>query len=792
MASLPQFTWSGDSGGQPNRVGMDPGAAAAPWAALGRVGNEIQQTGALALQAYRVSKQAEKEKIQDEAHVHVSEKLAELQNEMSQFVSDPENSGRTDLADLVERQFTTRLDQMVGGAPSDVAANGLRANGAAILTRGVIAARGKQNENFLSQIGDSMDRATQNAASAFRAQADNSPDYARQIHSELVQGQIATIRDRFGKSAPAFASALEEKVIEGSVLAVAAKDPSYAKDLLDSGVIDEKKRSILSAHIDALEQSGMSVERAITSDQLSDRLKSARETDSFVVRPDPSVWKVFGKEADKHRALWERSADAIDSAQRLFASMSDKNIEYQSAQAAKFLSNTDNADVADAVQRRLAKNSKIQKEDPARWVSETPEMKAKLEAVTALPDDDVADGLRGYYQDILKYQGYPPKGAGQEEAAKYLGRPELMRHVYSVDKATSEAASIRMSNLNDTMDRLEMFESRWKAVSPELAAVAMRDMEALPKEGERLDHNVKLAFLIDDRSARRDFLAKILQPQSEDRINHDKTVDFLSALQKNTTFDAFKSVYLFGGQGADLVDRTGQSIVTYAKGLINDKRASSPRNAVDAAVKTIIGDNKAFFRVNGNLVPISRKIDNTVITDDSAVAIGRRMTVALSKIDPRIIAEADVRGVPFFRSMPPGKRGEVDVEQYIRDAITSNGTFVERPDGKSYRLWMATGEGVPFEVRTKDGKALEIRLDSLPSYSQKVNVLGMPNYGVAERSVEVAEPVSKTYPLQRNRHYGLKEWLDDGALGPITEFFHPVKDAPVWPTTDPAWSLVDP
>jgi hypothetical protein len=717
---------------------------------------------------------AAKMKLDDENRF-VNSSAYQFHMEASEYAADEKNNSQENFAGNLRAHLEKRRNEFLKQSPSGRASNRLRAALDSNIESRYSAALAKSVQTKFLNFHRELDKNIFDAMTAFRADAATSPEYASTNLEPMRQLMMQTIEARYGELAPDTAEKLREMVSTQLIIGTASHAPGYARQLLnEASDISEDQRTKLENHIENAENTGMRIIRAQVMEDIEDRLAAAEADRKPVKRFAPGALQaIFGKEAGTILEMdFYRRAERKDNALETVNRFRDKNASYVQAELSKLnpesRTQPERAALQDAM-RILNDDAERQYDDPALWLQQNNVV--IREAFTQ------AQGLPGAEQQqeaferaakmLLHYQGAPPSPLAPDEAAKYLDRPKRDQHLYTKKTATEQAAMIRKGTPSQQLAALHALQASYH--DKDLWHIAYSDLVNLPPKGQGIPQELQIAFLIEDPITQQDFVAAISNTEALGKLSQRDQDDFKLKLETNPTWNQFMRSMIGDNwqRAGDMADYKS-GIEGYAKSIAMKERIE-PGMAVEKAVDRILERHLGFAEVNGMTlaIPKSRDSNDPPRTDEEVHDYGRRLSLALKHIDTKQVR----RDVPIERMIRnrlyqqklnlfptlPSMLGEgsLEVEQHLRDIITTAGFFMPEADGQSFTLYVMGDDHNAFQLRDKFNQPFELYLDDLPTFTTQgpagtvfAGGMGMtPWTGPYESSGIIKEQPDKIYNI---------------------------------------------
>jgi hypothetical protein len=713
MPELPTYTFSGQTRGGPTGAEASLNAAARPAEALSRLGGAIAQAGE---QIAQIAFQRAKENDMTWATEALSQFRREITEKEKANADAPSETFGTEFRD----SFDKRIEDFVKEAPSKDAALMFKSRALPQVDSGYESALKVSEITRINNAENANTKSIIELMDSYRTTVSlDGPDGAARDIAPLVNFQIATIQERYGKVAPKLAEKMTLDVVRNVVAGTADTNPEYARQFVTSQKIDPVIKKALYQEIDRAER--LTEDRAVFNihKSIEASIKDGLTKLQQVQMPSDDVLELFTPNQAQQIKYDVNVANGTISE---FSKIKGWNWREQQKSLNAF---DDTGDpVKQEVKRKLSemvsKSEKQQTEDPIGWQSANdPEIADLARRVNALPENQKQSAVEQMMNRMIELQGNPPVGMLKiEEMNRYLGLPTGLQNVLSRSDASRRANDLNNTPPNQLTAKIEQFDSEF--TNPKLRGMAWADMQNLPDTQERLNMGIRVATAINNPDVRNDFLGAI---NSKEPLKPDDTLSkFQTTLSSSKAFLQFVAGWRGDGtqRGYEL-EEFKDSVVKYAQTIsVRDK--STSKQAIDKAVQRVITDNYGMMVVNGMEVPVYRLgSDRTPRTDDDF----RLMEVGINNVLKNLSVKAinlDPNQFPLAPQLP-GDQSERD--RYIQKAIKETGTIVVEPDGDSSTIYLR-GSGpndFPFQLQSSQGGPFKIRFDTAKAIGQDLTAV---------------------------------------------------------------------
>lgn len=671
----------------------------------------------------------------------VGEAAQRLNKELTDFAVDPKNYNKpTFPTDYLDRANALRKTAE-SAAPSKEAFVALASSYDGAVTRQYDDAVNTATRVRIDRAGESVTNQVRLATESFRVARELNPDAALRELGVAEATIIDTIDEAMGEVAPKMAAAQKELVTKEIFASLVDDEPELALDYAKkSNHIDEQTRRVMvndaKRQIGAAQVNG----RASFDEVRAASINAARSGELRAPIPVEQYTAFYGDKA----AEVKRSDDIqiVGTNKAYLAFQETKGMrpdvtaeKVTAAQAAAAATNDPQVQVyAEQLTRMYAESVKQYKADPVRWmVDNHPGVASVASRYRDNPDDKEA--ARDLATRLLEYQGRAPEGASEEVQSYFHGMPEHAKRLLGKQQASQLASTI------NNADPATVVETIRQAVDmfPGYEALVLRD---LVTSEDPIKQEYQLAFSNAGFSFAQDYVSSIKNEAAITKLTDERRADIDAAVRNHPTFLALSEATLGS------YDQSSGQLAGFMNGIasfatLKISRGMPMKAAVNSAIGQLVSTTLGFTRVNGQALGINKvdSADNVIYDDDAVHDIGRRLSVALSEIDPRGI------NVDGFQVNEIYKDASEHVKhQAIRDQITSSSFFRMNGDGQSVSLYIKDIHGSPRMVMDNDGTPVVINFADLPEYTRDVDVPNVSGNTVAQN---VKTQPKKTYPLYK-------------------------------------------
>lgn len=641
--------------------------------------------------------------------VWVGETLETERRSWIDWLSKDENAGDPEVGSKFIAHAKQRVTELSAGAPSERARLALRQNLANPMTRAYDEAATLGRKASLSRLGQSFDARAATALSALRAggRFDDTEDAWKALYADIDR--------HLGKVSPEAAKGVKEKYELDLIYATIDEQPDVARKLItNSTLIDERQRRTLLKTLDSAVKD-VTAEAKYNFEKRREDVRVQADIGKSFEAPELAEYEaIYGKDAAK--AHLKQDEDYIGVMRGVFNEYSviqEKHPAYQGQHLAKLAQAIETGDDALKVKKlaeKVAASSQLFSNDRVGWLStNNDEIRRLNERIVAATPEERGGLMTQRADALLRFQGNAPEGLPSAEAAKYLNLPEHDKSVLTSDEAEQYAAMVNKGSPSEAMKQLDQLLAQFP--NDQHRVLAFNDMVRLPHGNRGVRQELQLAMQNRGAWWMDSYVAAINQGADVQKLGPNEYKDLESKLFANGTWLAFQRSMIGDNlQRADELAGFKQGILSFAQA--NILKGTPQKEAVSKAVDMLISESLAFTEVNGRALVIPRqRVNKTQRSNEEIESLGRRLSVALSYVDPAKIDDAAFE-------IPDTVKG-TSRWQIIRDHVTSSGFFQPLPDGQGVSLYVADDLGDFRQVRDKKGRAFKILYDDLPEFTEQ-------------------------------------------------------------------------
>lgn len=700
MPELPRYTASGQIRSGP--VAAPPSVLDAPARAVEGLGHTLHGVGQ---DVGQIAAQRQKE---DDLRWSIEVESQYKRTLAERNVADSQNPRETEGPEFKDFADQT-LNELMKTAPSKRAADIFRSRGLDIADARYNMALQSGEQTRLVNSDRSNTKAVSDSVEAFRlTNQAYGPDIALPELNRFATFQLASIEERFGKTAPKLAEKMRLDVVANITEATAPTHPDYARSLVRSSSLEETQKASLLRHIDTIERNANETTSFNLAKAIDNSIAVGYETLTPVTPPSPAAMKVFPQNQQERINHELKVANSTISQ---FSKIKSWNwAEQQKAiQAIDIKGDPVAEDVRAQLAKLTAKSQEQQLENPAGWqLANDPEF-------TRPPATETDAARMARLGRMVALQGPAPIGTDSEQAKRYLNLPTGLQKASSAAEAEARAATLNNSQPNALAQAIDDLKAQ--VPDARIAGMVWNDMQNLPA-GKRLRMGIRVAGAIEDKAVRSHFLGMMFGK------DNPKTAEPQAAFERELIgreqFTRFRSGWnQDNNQRSDEAKEFEESIIRYAMHISSEKnRNLSASKSIDIAVSRVITENYGMMNVNGLDVPVYRFTKAGRYSDGDLRLMEAGIRESLFELDVSMVS-TDRYHFPLQPNLP-GDQSEAT--RYLQNTIRSTGTVVVEPDGASATVY-AKGDGVndiPFQLRGADGLPLVFDFENMKVRGQAI------------------------------------------------------------------------
>lgn len=686
------------------------------------------------------AKQAqEKKRLKEQQDlVWVGETVESERRAWMDFMAQPDNVQDPNISDKFLNHAKGRIAELSSTAPSKEASAVLRLRLGSTLTSNYGEAIDLGRRASLSRLGQSFD---QRAAIGFTAYRSGGQD------SMLVE-TLTTLRSdvdaTVGKISKEAATKLKSQYELDGIYAAIDTSPEFAKKMIaNSTMIDERQRSMLLRQANEASSRVDAEQRWMFDQQRADaRARWAAGVD-FGEIPLSSYERVYAADvARAHKRDDDQVLGIYRGASEEYATIQEKVPFYQGKHLdhlAQTIGGESDAKKYEILARKVEQSARLFDRDPVAWLmTNNRSVQAATNRARSVTPEERATVLTERANILLRLQGPAPEG---DTSGMYADLPEHRRSLLTVQEAEDLALRVNAGKPSEAIATFDQLMAQYN--DPRLRVIAFNDMVRLPKNDRGVRQELQL--VIQNRNAWwiGSYIGAITQNSGVRQLSTADAKEFEDKLTGNLKWSAFQRGMIGDNfQRADELAGFKRGIISFANSLTLG--GSSSKDAVNKAVDMLLGETLGVATVNNRPLIVPKKGSDKnapARSDDEIVDIGRRLSVALSFVDPAKVDDS-------FMNLGELKRGDIARFQAVRDQITAYGFFQPNQDGQGAALFVSDNLGNPIAVKDHRGRQFIIRYDDLPSMVEKRVIPGATGY-LSDTSMAPIAPKT-TYNLMED------------------------------------------
>lgn len=653
---------------------------------------------------------AERKRIQDEqATVWAGETIENERRHWLDWMASPDNVQDPNIAEKFTTYAKTRVNELASAAPTKEAGAAVRLHLGSTLTRNYNEAVEMGRRSSFARLGQSFDHRAATGITAYRSGGQNS------MLVETLTGLYADIDKTLAPYSRDTANQLKAKYELDGIYAAIDTDPQFAKKLVaQSTWLDERQRGMLTRSIeDADARIGADMRYAFEQQRVDARVRWEAGKD-FNELPLAQYEAVYPKDvARAKKAEDDSQLRVMRGVHEEYVNIQDKHPLYQSKRLndlAQAIATEEDAKKVRYLSDRVAASARLMDKDPVAWlITNNSSIRKLTDEARSVPPEQRAAALQRRADAILQRQGRAPDGidavkAGESET--YLDVPEHMRSLLTAGEAEEYANRVNGGTPSQALEAFDQLMAQF--TNPQHQVIAFNDMVRLPPNGRGVRQELQL--VIQNRNAwwLPQYISAITQGPGVKQLSTTDSKEFYDKLDATPQWLAFQRAMLGDNlQRANELAGFRQGVVAFAQSMT--LRGMSLKESVEKSVGLLFGETLGVTTVNGMPLAVSRSTKTGVSrTDEEVEDLGRRLSVALSMVDPAKVDDSIINtgGLPV---------NDIARFQAVRDQITTRGFFQPTQDGRGATLFIPDSLNNPIQVRDKRGRPFRIMYDELPA-----------------------------------------------------------------------------
>lgn len=683
---------------------------------------------------------AEELRLKDqEETVWVGEAVENERRHWLDWMADPNNAQDPQISGKFLDYSKNRVTELAQSAPSPRAAAHLRVNLGSSITRNYDQAIEMGRKSSLAKLGQSFDSRVSTAMMAYRSGGSES-QLAESLHT-----LGSDIDKTIGPISQEAASKLKTQYAIDMMYAAIDTNPKFAEKLISASPhLDERQRTMLlnaatsaTKHVDA--------ETRLRFDQSREDTRTLAEVGkSFEPIPLAAYTSVYPEDvARAHKLQDDQYIGVMRGVSEEYTKIQDKHPIYQSerlGQLSKAIGGANDALLVKTLHARVSESAKLFERDRVSWMmTNNNDVRKLTERARAVSPAERPEVLAERASLMLRLQGPAPEDLAPDEAQRYLDVPEHTRSVLTAGEAEEYAKRVNEGNPTQALQIFDQLMAQFP--NEQHRVVAFNDMVRLPDSGKGVRQELQLA--VQNRGAwwLDSYVSAITAGGSVKQLSETETKEFEPHLNANPKWGAFSRAMIGDNlQRADEIAGFKRGILAFAQS--NAMKGGAPKASVNQAIDLLLGSTLGLAEVNGRPLVVPRQSSDKKYsrTDDDIQDLGRRLSVALSFVDPLKVDDSMIN----LGDLP--KDGTARA-QMVRDQITSRGFFQPTQDGQGVSLFVPDDLGNPVQIRDRKGRAFKIMYDDLPTFIRPEMSQDYTNFGPSPRTRLLPALPQTTYDL---------------------------------------------
>lgn len=670
----------------------------------------------------------------------VDENYASYSRSLSDFTNNPENTSQSDFEMRTWNQAKDLRTELMENAPSAEAARAFESQATSQAVRRYESASAIAARNRVSGVLTQVSERAQAALHSYRTDS-NRPAAVSNLYGEREQ-IINNAKEAFGDIAPETVNKITTELDDEMVMALYTEFPEQAKALLDSNkTIDGRRRKTLE---DMIARSAK-VPNLLVTDAFNKQRQQltfdAQQGSAFNKTPVELYQAIYGEERGIiNKQEDDRRIDGFSKAHEFLGEVGHMNAESQMARLQELLKDANTPEkwemFSQMILPTITKNLELQDRDRVSWLTQSnPEVQRLQAELEAASPEQKLGVQREMYDSILRYQGYAPPDA--ENPEMYLNRATTDRHIMSLAQARQVAMNINNGSPGEALQNIAAVIEEFPSVDQ--GVVAFNDLVTMGG----LEQEYQVAWLNKDEWWIDQYVGALQNTKSVESLSDVQKTELTDMIQANGTWGQFQGSVLAGNfQRADEVEGFRSAIMMMANA--HTLRGKTLREAVDMAVKNLIGTNLAFTESNDRPMMIMRKAkDGTIRTEEDIEFIGEALSMVIRSTRTFPIDQLSAQNFSQYEILG---RGSDQWNNQVMHDIREKGFWVSSNDGQSVTLYIENATGDITELTDNNGKAFSVDFDELLSSEHGIRPPGVQTIGQMLQAPSMLSPFNRRQP----------------------------------------------
>jgi hypothetical protein len=724
----------------------------------------------------------------------VNNSRAYLQKASTDFLADPENQGKDTYHRDYERYMDTARSKIKeSGKISPEADVSIQSSFNSIVGQGyehalsrVVAGKVEATSMAIENgFRSDMSAMLSGASSLSAAMGNDGSVTGKLTPSEvLAQHTEAVLNTAVGQSEALFkgtlprrAKVMQEAFVREAVTRLADADTNAASAVLGkfASKVDADTFKVLQGHISVLDRQHQTELKESMTDLTKQALTGAyngKFQDVDVTKPGSplsefSFVKAFGPSDGKRKHQeFVQEYLALKDARDSYDFLKGQNVAAQNETLATFQKNyadkPEGQRALHMLRSMVADNQELQIKDPPAWLTaNNPAVGSAFEEYVRVARDPASDPAKAaaasqnYLDRLIQYQGPPPEGADELDAAMYLSkaRPEIIPKARAKAMAEEFAAAPPDKFMQKLADLKQAFPTTQKL------NLALSSLMSVPQ-----DSTVDLSFQIFLQNMNNPNLPSIIEAtrksDSLKTLGDDKAMELAKAMNAVALPEFRKMARGLGSSREDSVAAAHKVTQNYARRLMTNNEGLSATDAVTQAYDQVVKFSLHTDTVNGYDVLIPKEVGSTRFPDEKMPALAQALQQGIEGFDSTDVMESHFpRAVTMLED--PIKRASA-----IRVMIQERARATVSADGTAMQLLMTDDYGNPYVLTDSKGKPYQV--DIVEDLAQaRTKLVGMPD-------THWEGPVAYTVPSIKDLEF---QWRTDGVPSSASTYW-PLRKRP--------------
>lgn len=642
----------------------------------------------------------------------VIDNMIQYDRVMSDFMNNPDNYARIDLADAIGKFHGSEQSKYVAAAPSNRAAKDFRQRTEDAFNRYRDRALKVGEANRIGKMDLALKEMGVNILAGWRNNINAMPIGEAGDLLEQNYDSVMEHIDRIYAGMPEKSQSEKEKLTRNIVLGAAEFSPTLAAELLDKySVFDESDRQTIMRQIESIKDRSNAHDSTVFNIMAENAETNAR------LHGTPMPEMIAPSESAQLR--YDERRKEVNAGVSAYHTLKSWNADNQNRVLANMMRDATDPAVMrglDWARKALDDNQSLQDTDPVQWLTaNNTELRDLMQKAETATGEDKLALEQTIMRTVMDLQGHPGP-----DVPEYM-RPHYLRKAFSeinlMDKRTANDWGMKFAGDPAQFQAvLNQFITQYSAGATGAEAekyvrTAFNDLWQLPDAANRVPAEYMIAFMMHDSPYVSHYMAALKGRKDISGVTKDTYKDYEAAVVANPNWRSFRQ-YMFDGGAEAMEDLNAMD-----SGLAVFAQTLDPANmtrGANAAVKILFENRYGFINVNGKRMMIDLRLPSgrqLVDSDTELMEEGLTALIQSTGMD-QVQLEDPMWGHVFAGASIEDKAMR---EGLFKSAMAQHGYLRTLPDGSGAEFWMVGDYGIGFDVKGKDGKTLTVKFDDYTS-----------------------------------------------------------------------------